>query len=57
MYALPGQDLSGALRDVEAALALAPAHLSHYQLTVEQGTAFAAQPPPLPDEDLSAAMR
>jgi putative oxygen-independent coproporphyrinogen III oxidase len=57
MYALPGQDLSGALCDVEEALALAPAHLSHYQLTVEQGTVFAAQPPPLPDEDLSAAMR
>ena len=57
MYALPGQDLAGALRDVAEALALAPAHLSHYQLTVEHGTAFAAQPPPLPDEDLCAAMR
>jgi putative oxygen-independent coproporphyrinogen III oxidase len=57
MYALPEQDLCGALRDVEAALALAPAHVSHYQLTVEQGTVFAAHPPPLPDEDLSAAMR
>ena len=42
------------VRDVEAALALGPAHLSHYQLTLEPGTVFAAQPPPLPDEDVAA---
>jgi putative oxygen-independent coproporphyrinogen III oxidase len=56
MYALPGQDAAGALRDVGEALALAPAHLSHYQLTLEPGTVFAAWPPPLPDEDTAAAM-
>jgi putative oxygen-independent coproporphyrinogen III oxidase len=56
MYALPGQVRAGALRDVEEALALAPAHLSHYQLTLEPGTVFAAQPPRLPDEDEAAAM-
>lgn len=56
MYALPGQDVAGALRDVDEALALAPAHVSHYQLTLEPGTVFAAQPPPLPDEDAAAAM-
>src|SRR5262249_59906376 len=56
MYALPGQDVAGALADVAAALALAPAHLSHYQLTLEPGTVFAARPPPLPDEDEAAAM-
>jgi putative oxygen-independent coproporphyrinogen III oxidase len=56
MYALPGQDVAAAVRDVEAALALAPAHLSHYQLTLEPGTVFAAQPPALPDEDLAADM-
>ncbi len=56
MYALPGQERSGALRDVRDALALAPAHLSHYQLTLEPGTVFAAQPPPLPDEDAAADM-
>ncbi len=55
MYALPGQDRAGAVRDVEEALALAPAHLSHYQLTLEPGTPFAARPPPLPDEDEAAA--
>ncbi|MEJ0099019.1 MAG: radical SAM family heme chaperone HemW [Pseudomonadota bacterium] len=57
MYALPSQPLAGALADVTAALALAPAHLSHYQLTLEPGTLFAAQPPPLPDEDLAWAMQ
>jgi putative oxygen-independent coproporphyrinogen III oxidase len=56
MYALPGQDVSGALSDVTQALALAPAHVSHYQLTLEPGTVFAAQPPPLPDDDLAAQM-
>jgi putative oxygen-independent coproporphyrinogen III oxidase len=56
MYALPGQQRAGALRDVEEALALAPAHLSHYQLTLEPGTLFAARPPPLPDEDAAATM-
>ncbi len=57
MYALPAQTLAGALADVTAALALAPAHLSHYQLTLEPGTLFAAQPPRLPDEDLAWAMQ
>src|ERR1700720_4338156 len=56
MYALPGQDLPAAARDVQEALSLAPAHLSHYQLTLEPGTVFAAQPPPLPDDDTAAAM-
>jgi oxygen-independent coproporphyrinogen-3 oxidase len=56
MYGLPGQELAGAVRDIEEALALAPAHLSHYQLTLEPGTVFAAHPPPLPDEDECAAM-
>jgi putative oxygen-independent coproporphyrinogen III oxidase len=54
MYALPGQDLAEALYDVEAALALAPAHVSHYQLTLEAGTVFAAQPPELPGDDDAA---
>jgi oxygen-independent coproporphyrinogen-3 oxidase len=53
MYALPEQTLEGAARDVSAALALGPAHLSYYQLTLEPGTVFHARPPPLPDEDLA----
>lgn len=51
MYALPEQTLAGALADVERALALQPTHVSHYQLTLEPNTLFAAKPPPLPDED------
>lgn len=52
MYALPGQDLAMARRDVERALALQPAHVSHYQLTLEPNTVFAARPPGgLPDDD------
>ncbi|MBP6298930.1 MAG: radical SAM family heme chaperone HemW, partial [Arenimonas sp.] len=45
MYALPEQTLAMALRDVEQAIALQPQHLSHYQLTLEPNTLFAAKPP------------
>jgi putative oxygen-independent coproporphyrinogen III oxidase len=51
MYALPQQTLAGALDDVEKALLLQTPHLSHYQLTLEPNTQFAANPPALPDED------
>jgi oxygen-independent coproporphyrinogen-3 oxidase len=57
MYALPGQDLAAALADIEAAIALAPPHLSHYQLTLEPGTVFGALPPAgLPTDESAAAM-
>jgi oxygen-independent coproporphyrinogen-3 oxidase len=56
MYALPGQEVADALFDVESAISLAPAHLSHYQLTLEAGTVFAAQPPELPDDETAAAI-
>jgi oxygen-independent coproporphyrinogen-3 oxidase len=52
MYALPEQTLTMALHDVERAIALQPVHLSHYQLTLEPNTAFAARPPAgIPAED------
>src|ERR1700733_8857798 len=51
MYALPQQTIDGALADVEKAIALQTPHLSHYQLTLEPNTPFAANPPPLPDDD------
>lgn len=51
MYGLPGQTPDGALADLRAAIALGPAHLSHYQLTLEPGTAFYHRPPQLPDEE------
>src|SRR6478736_9764291 len=51
MYALPEQTMAGALDDVEKAILMQTPHLSHYQLTLEPNTAFAANPPPLPDDD------
>jgi oxygen-independent coproporphyrinogen-3 oxidase len=51
MYGLPDQSLAEALDDLEVALALGPAHLSHYQLTLEPGTAFFHAPPALPPDD------
>ena len=57
MYALPKQELDGALADVERAIVLGPTHISHYQLTLEPNTVFAANPPPLPDDDHAWAMQ
>ena len=57
MFGLPGQNVDAALRDLDLALAGAPAHLSHYQLTLEPNTAFAADPPELPDEETCWAMQ
>jgi putative oxygen-independent coproporphyrinogen III oxidase len=57
MYALPGQGLDEALADLRRALDLEPAHLSHYQLTLEPGTAFFHRPPALPDDGLALDMQ
>ena len=57
MYALPGQNLFGAARDIEQAIALAPTHISHYQLTIEPNTEFASRPPVLPDSDAAWDMQ
>lgn len=52
MYALPGQTAELAAADLRQAIALAPPHLSWYQLTLEPNTRFHASPPAdLPDED------
>jgi putative oxygen-independent coproporphyrinogen III oxidase len=51
MYGLPAQTLQQALADLDAALALEPTHISHYQLTLEPGTVFYHRPPQLPDSD------
>jgi coproporphyrinogen III oxidase-like Fe-S oxidoreductase len=56
MYALPGQTLEGCRRDLETAMSFGTGHLSLYHLTLEPNTVFAKYPPPLPDDDLSAAM-
>jgi putative oxygen-independent coproporphyrinogen III oxidase len=53
MYGLPDQSIEQALQDLEAAVALQPAHISHYQLTLEPGTVFYHRPPAtLPDEEV-----
>ncbi len=57
MYALPEQSLAEAIFDVQTACALAPRHISHYQLTLEPGTVFHARPPALPDEDAAWNMQ
>jgi oxygen-independent coproporphyrinogen-3 oxidase len=58
MYALPEQTLAMALHDVERAVALQPAHLSHYHLTLEPNTVFAARPPAgIPDADAAWDMQ
>jgi putative oxygen-independent coproporphyrinogen III oxidase len=58
MYALPGQDVNGALADIDAAASLEPTHISWYQLTLEPNTVFHARPPEnLPDEDLAFAIQ
>ncbi|MGQ0587774.1 MAG: radical SAM family heme chaperone HemW [Gammaproteobacteria bacterium] len=56
MYALPQQTLERAHDDLAGAIAMAPEHLSYYQLTLEPNTEFFARPPKLPDHDAAWAM-
>jgi oxygen-independent coproporphyrinogen-3 oxidase len=56
MYALPEQSVIEARADLEQAIALEPAHLSYYQLTLEPNTLFYQRPPPLPDEETTWAI-
>ena len=57
MYALPGQTLREAQKDIETAVAYGVQHISAYHLTLEPHTQFYRNPPPLPDDDLSAEMQ
>ncbi len=57
MFGLPAQSQQQALTDTRMALDAGPTHLSHYQLTLEPNTAFAANPPELPDQDNIADMQ
>lgn len=52
MHGLPDQSLDDALDDLRQAIALAPTHLSWYQLTLEPNTVFWNQPPELPEDDI-----
>ena len=51
MHGLPNQSFDEALADIETAAALAPPHLSWYQLTIEPNTLFHSKPPQLPDDE------
>nr|WP_286262315.1 radical SAM family heme chaperone HemW [Thalassotalea atypica] len=52
MHGLPNQMLTNALDDLSQAIALAPDHLSWYQLTIEPNTAFHSKPPKLPQDEI-----
>ena len=52
MFGLPGQDVKQAISDMTLACELQPAHISHYQLTIEPNTFFHKHRPALPDTDL-----
>ncbi|HXF07864.1 MAG TPA: radical SAM family heme chaperone HemW [Candidatus Acidoferrales bacterium] len=56
MYGLPGQTPDEALADLAQAIALAPDHISHYQLTLEPNTPFAQRPPVLPADEAIGRM-
>ena len=57
MYALPGQQLEGALADIRDAIAFGVPHVSAYHLTLEPDTHFHRFPPQLPDDDTAADMQ
>ncbi len=51
MFGLPGQSVEQATRDIETACKFEPAHISHYQLTIEPNTWFYKHTPVLPATD------
>ncbi len=57
MFGLPGQTVEQALADIANAVALQPAHLSYYQLTIEPNTRFYQSPPTLPDDETISLMQ
>lgn len=52
MHGLPDQTVESAMDDIDQALALAPEHLSWYQLTLEPNTEFHSRPPRLPEDEV-----
>ena len=48
MFGLPGAQRGDAISDLEHAIEFDPMHISWYQLTLEEKTAFARSPPDLP---------
>lgn len=56
MHSLPNDDEQGCLMDIRQAIKLSTPHISWYELTLEEGTAFARKPPfrPLHEEIINA---
>ncbi len=54
MWGLPEQTVDQAMADLNAAIDLAPEHISWYQLTIEAKTEFAIRSPILPVDDTLA---
>ena len=57
MFGLPGQTTDQALADLQTAMALQPAHISWYELTIEPNTWFHRHPPEQPDDNLLLTMQ
>jgi len=57
MFGLPNQTIEQADSDIKQAIALAPQHISLYQLTIEKNTYFYTKPPALPAHDDLANMQ
>lgn len=54
MHGLPMQSSDEALSDLKIACDIGCSHLSWYELTIEEDTAFGEHPPKLPNEDVLA---
>ena len=52
MFGLPEQSLEEGLDDLQQAVDCNPAHLSWYQLTIEENTLFHHSPPVLPEDEI-----
>jgi oxygen-independent coproporphyrinogen-3 oxidase len=57
MFGLPEQSMAEAIEDIELACGFKPAHISHYQLTIEANTYFHKHTPVLPATDLNWDMQ
>ena len=57
MFGLPQQTVEQGLADIADAIALQPAHVSYYQLTIEPNTAFHHSPPTLPAEETTDSLQ
>ena len=58
MYGLPNQSITELVEDLEIAISYNPTHISYYNLTIEQNTAFFNKKPTgLPNNDLCYAMQ